>query len=202
MGVGSVYRISRTACTRCGCRPRALNGINDSGAGTLVPRKELLYIREGRALSPGDLPEGTRSRSRQSRHRAKCRGESRSASYSFGDLHFILWAVYFFHSGHLRSSHRGLPARRLARNVNLLDQAHQTQQADQAISRVKLPPAQPVSGRAWEGVMIVVPAFPQGEQGDPPEIRRVVPRPVVAVAPKVGGTVDEPGRVVEQRRAH
>src|SRR5690348_11162506 len=30
MGVGSVYPISFVACTRWGCRPRALNGINDS----------------------------------------------------------------------------------------------------------------------------------------------------------------------------
>src|SRR5690348_9758515 len=46
--------MSRVACTRAGCRPRALNGMADSRGGR--SRKELLYA--GRKPGPANRPGG------------------------------------------------------------------------------------------------------------------------------------------------
>src|SRR5579871_685929 len=112
------------------------------------------------------------------------------------DLYLIPCMMCFLRRGRTLSFRR-LRTQCPARDVNLLGQAHQAQQADSAIGRVQFPPAEPVPGRAGEGVVVVVPAFAQGEQGHPPQVRRAVPGRVTAVAPEVGGAVDEPGRVVE-----
>jgi hypothetical protein len=47
----------------------------------------------------------------------------------------------------------------LARDMDLLGEAHQAQQANEQVSDIDFPPAQPVPGRARKGMMIVVPPF-------------------------------------------
>src|SRR5438105_3101909 len=92
--------------------------------------------------------------------------------------------------------------KRLGWNLDLLNQADQAQQLDEIVGHVELPPAEAVARRAWVSMMIIVPAFAQGEQGDPPEVRGAIPGRIAAVAPPVGSAVDQPGRVVEQRGTH
>ncbi len=50
--------------------------------------------------------------------------------------------------------------------------------------------------RALESVVIVVPTFTEGQQGDPPAVAGVVGGFEVAVTPCVGRRVDEPCAVV------
>ena len=52
-------------------------------------------------------------------------------------------------------------------------------------------------GRFWKGMVIVVPAFTEGKQADPPEVPRAVAGLVIAIAPDVSGGIDEPGDVVD-----
>src|SRR4051812_42618607 len=66
---------------------------------------------------------------------------------------------------------------------------------DGPVGHVDFPPAVTLTGDALIGVVVVVPAFVEGEDADPPEVAAVVSGFVVAVTPKVGGRVDEPGDV-------
>ncbi len=52
-----------------------------------------------------------------------------------------------------------------------------------------------MAGADGVGVVVVVPAFAAGEDGDPPVVAGVVLGLEAALAPEVGGGVDEPGGV-------
>jgi len=70
-----------------------------------------------------------------------------------------------------------------------------------AVRQVKLPPGQPVGGGTEERMVVVVPSFPIGKQGDPPVVGRPVLRGPEPVSPGVGGGIDEPGAVPHEDRS-
>ena len=68
---------------------------------------------------------------------------------------------------------------------------------DDAVGEVEFPQSVSVSSHSLVGMMIVVPAFAEGEQADPPEVSRAVAGLVIAIAPDMSGGIDEPGDVVD-----
>ena len=66
---------------------------------------------------------------------------------------------------------------------------------------VELVPGQAVARRGRVGVMVVVPAFAERQQRDPPRVLRIVLRREAAAAPHVRGGVDQPGRVQADHHA-
>jgi hypothetical protein len=50
-----------------------------------------------------------------------------------------------------------------SRLLDVPSQADPLHQRDQIPSEVELPPLESVTGRIWEGVMVVMPAVPEGE---------------------------------------
>jgi hypothetical protein len=69
------------------------------------------------------------------------------------------------------------------------------EQPDAVVVDVELVPGEAVAGADRVGVVVVVPAFAAGEQGDPPVVAGVVLGLEAALAPEVGGGVDQPGGV-------
>ena len=57
---------------------------------------------------------------------------------------------------------------------------------DAPVGDVDFPPAVALAGDALVGVVVVVPAFAEGEDADPPEVAAVVGRLVVASSPTGG----------------
>ena len=51
-------------------------------------------------------------------------------------------------------------------------------------------------------VVVVVPAFAEGDHGDPPVVARIVPGVEAALAPQVRGGVDQPRGVPAEYDAH
>ena len=69
------------------------------------------------------------------------------------------------------------------------------EEPDAVVVEVELVPGEAVAGADGVGVVVVVPAFAAGEQGDPPGVARVVLGVEAARAEHVGGGVDQPGGV-------
>ena len=67
---------------------------------------------------------------------------------------------------------------------------------------VHFPPAQTLSGRTRESVMVVVPSFSVREQSNPPAICRPITGLIRPITPTVGRTIDEPGTVIDRYQAH
>src|SRR6202042_922097 len=80
-------------------------------------------------------------------------------------------------------------------DLDLLGQTHLAQHPDTVVVDVKLVPGEAVAGADGVGVVVVVPAFAAGEDGDPPVVAGVVLGLEAALAPEVGGGVDQPGGV-------
>jgi hypothetical protein len=66
---------------------------------------------------------------------------------------------------------------------------------------IDLPPSETLSGAALIGLVIVVPAFTHGEQGQAPVAARIVPCHVAFASVHMGKRVDAEGGVVEKHRA-
>ena len=71
----------------------------------------------------------------------------------------------------------------------------QPQDLDQKPGRIELVPGQAMARRGRMRVVIVVPAFAEGDQGDPPVVPGIVAGVEAARAPHVRGGVDQPGGV-------
>ena len=80
-------------------------------------------------------------------------------------------------------------------DLHLLGEAELFQQPDAVVVDVDLVPGEAVAGADGVGVVVVVPAFAAGEQGDPPGVAGVVLGLKAARAEHVGGGVDQPGGV-------
>ncbi len=74
--------------------------------------------------------------------------------------------------------------------------ANQSQQSDGDVGDIKLPPFETMSSGALESMVVVMPAFAEAQQGDPPAVAGVVGGLEVAVTPGVSRGVDEPGAVI------
>ncbi len=81
------------------------------------------------------------------------------------------------------------------RDLNFLREAEFLHQPDAVVVDVELVPGEAVAGADGVGVVVVVPAFAAGEDGDPPVVAGVVLGLEAALAPEVRGGVDEPGCV-------
>src|SRR5690348_15190430 len=82
--------------------------------------------------------------------------------------------------------------------VHLTSQATALQHPDRVATQIELPPVQPVKGRAGEGVMVVVPALPEGEQPDHPLVATAIVGLELALAKRVADRVDTPGDMMDQ----
>eukprot|EP00443_Scrippsiella_acuminata_P078769 CAMPEP_0115430456 /NCGR_PEP_ID=MMETSP0271-20121206/31056_1 /TAXON_ID=71861 /ORGANISM="Scrippsiella trochoidea, Strain CCMP3099" /LENGTH=188 /DNA_ID=CAMNT_0002855689 /DNA_START=316 /DNA_END=880 /DNA_ORIENTATION=- len=71
-------------------------------------------------------------------------------------------------------------------------QAQQVQDLDCVPREVNLPPLQPVSARVLEGVVVVVPTFPECKHTDDPIVHRVVLGVPILEAPDVTDGVHRP----------
>ena len=60
---------------------------------------------------------------------------------------------------------------------------------------VEFEPAQTVTGRRRERVMVIMPAVAPRQQRDPPVVARLVARAIRLIAEMMGGTIDETGDV-------
>ena len=69
------------------------------------------------------------------------------------------------------------------------------EEPDAVVVDVELVPGEAVARADRVGVVVVVPAFAAGEESDPPVVAGVVLGFEAALAPEVGGGVDEPGGV-------
>jgi hypothetical protein len=69
------------------------------------------------------------------------------------------------------------------------------EEPDAVVVDVELVPGETVARADGVGVVVVVPAFAAGEESDPPVVAGVVLGFEAALAPEVGGGVDEPGGV-------
>src|SRR5260370_36326871 len=67
---------------------------------------------------------------------------------------------------------------------------------------VEFIPGQSVARRGWMRVVIVMPAFAEGDEGDPPTIARVVACVEAALAPHMRDGVDQPGSVQSEGHAN
>lgn len=77
-------------------------------------------------------------------------------------------------------------------DLNLLGQTHLFEQPDTVVVDVELVPGEAVAGADGVGVVVVVPAFAAGEDGDPPVVAGVVLGFEAALAPEMRGGVYKP----------
>ena len=80
-------------------------------------------------------------------------------------------------------------------DLDLFGEAEFAEDPDAVVVDVELVPGETVTCADGVGVVVVVPAFAAGEQSDPPVIAGVVLGLEAALAPEMGGGVDEPGGV-------
>jgi hypothetical protein len=80
-------------------------------------------------------------------------------------------------------------------DLDLLGETDFGEEPDAVVVDVELVPFEAVAGADGVGVVVVVPAFAAGEDGDPPVVAGVVLGLEAALAPEVRGGVDEPGGV-------
>ena len=80
-------------------------------------------------------------------------------------------------------------------DLDLFGQADFAEEPDAVVVDVKLIPLEAVTRADGVSVVVVVPTFAAGEQSDPPVVAGVVLGLEAALAPEVGGGVDEPGRM-------
>src|ERR1043165_5609704 len=78
------------------------------------------------------------------------------------------------------------------------NQARKTQELDQVVGHVDLPPEEALVGRTLVVVVVVVPALAESEQGHPPVVAAAVRRVVTPTPPKMADRVDHESRVVSQ----
>src|SRR5579864_7378504 len=79
------------------------------------------------------------------------------------------------------------------RHANRFRQAEELQHLDGHPGNIEFVPSQPVPRRRGMGVMVVVPAFAERQQSDPPKVPGIVTGLEPAAAPHVGGGVHCPG---------
>src|SRR5437763_1547772 len=99
---------------------------------------------------------------------------------------------------------RALTTRRARRRrdpVDLASQAKPLESNDQVGRDVDLPPLQAVEGRAREGVVVVVPALPEGEDAHDPLVAAAVAGRERGPTERVADRVDAEGEVVRQEDA-
>src|SRR5215469_6794286 len=77
-------------------------------------------------------------------------------------------------------------------DLNFLSEADLGEQPDSVVVDVDLVPGEAVTRADRMGVVVVVPAFAAGEDGDPPVVPGVIAGLKAALAPEVRGGVDEP----------
>ena len=77
-------------------------------------------------------------------------------------------------------------------DLDLFGEADFAEEPDAVVVDVELVPGEAVAGADGVGVVVVVPAFAAGEEGDPPAVAGVVFGLEAALAPEVRGGVDEP----------
>jgi hypothetical protein len=80
-------------------------------------------------------------------------------------------------------------------DLDFFGEADFAEDPDAVVVDVELVPGEAVAGADGMGVVVVVPAFAAGEKSDPPVIAGVVLSLEAALAPEVGGGVDEPSGV-------
>ena len=80
-------------------------------------------------------------------------------------------------------------------DLDFFGEADLGEQPDAVVVDVELVPGEAVTGADRVGVVVVVPAFAAGEESDPPVVAGVVAGLEAALAPEVGGGVDQPGGV-------
>lgn len=80
-------------------------------------------------------------------------------------------------------------------DLDFFGEADFFEEPDAVVVDVELVPGEAVTGADGVGVVVVVPAFAAGEDGDPPVVAGVVLGLEAALAPEVGCGVDEPGGV-------
>jgi hypothetical protein len=80
-------------------------------------------------------------------------------------------------------------------DMDFFGEANFAEEPDAVVVDIELVPGEAVTRADRVGVVVVVPAFAAGEQSDPPVVARVVFGLEAALAPEVGGGVDEPGGV-------
>ena len=81
------------------------------------------------------------------------------------------------------------------RNLDFFGEAEFLEEPDAVVVDVELVPDEAVARGDGVGVMVVVPAFAAGEQGNPPGVAGIVLGFEAAGADEVGGGVDQPGGV-------
>src|SRR5580692_8332574 len=84
-------------------------------------------------------------------------------------------------------------------HFNLLCQPQDAEQTNAQVVEVEFIPGHAVACRDGMRMMIVVPAFAAGEQGDPPQVTRIVARGKALGTPHMRGGVDQPGDVQTER---
>jgi hypothetical protein len=80
-------------------------------------------------------------------------------------------------------------------DLNLFGEAEFAEDPDTVVVDVELVPGEAVTCADGVCVVVVVPALAAGEHGDPPVVAGVVLGVEAALAPEVGGGVDQPGGV-------
>src|SRR5688572_20725329 len=75
------------------------------------------------------------------------------------------------------------------------NQANAFEDFNDGIRHIEFPPAVAAAGRARIGMVVVVPAFAKGNEGDPPDIAAVILGFEVAVAPNMSDRIHKPGAV-------
>src|SRR5580698_8732109 len=81
----------------------------------------------------------------------------------------------------------------VAGDLDFAGEAELGEHPDEVEVGINLVPCQAVLGRNGMGVVVVVPAFAAGENGDPEAVAGIIAGFKTAAAPKVGGRVDQPG---------
>ena len=94
----------------------------------------------------------------------------------------------------------GFSALGCRRQAYLGGQAQAAHQADVLPGEVDLT-TKAVAGRVGEGVVVVVPAFAEGERRHPRVVLGVIAALVDALTPAVGGRIDQPGAVIHDDQA-
>jgi hypothetical protein len=80
-------------------------------------------------------------------------------------------------------------------DLDLFSEAELAEHPDAVVVDVELVPGEAVASTDWMGVVVIVPAFAAGEDGDPPVVAGVVLGFEAALAPEVSCGVDQPGGV-------
>src|SRR5713226_612142 len=86
----------------------------------------------------------------------------------------------------------------------LADVPHQTeasQELDEIITDIDLPPEKALVGRALIAVMIVVPAFAKSDNGHPQVVAALVGSRIAAPAEKMTHRIDGENRMIQKHRA-